>query len=263
VARAVEIKRGGGTRVTRGAGALKEPRDKPKPPLTNGAPAVENREPGLPSISGRAATRVVREAAKVLEKELAAGIGAARRIEERYIDVAQLRSRDPDDVMQRFRRDAHDVVDILMDVLTVVVDSASNAAERSFVLSGKSSTQLRGAASTQKVPSTIPTLAPPEPVKPGQTVEIMISVENDSDKPTAPIDFTCADLLGNDGALIPGANVTCTPNHVVLEPRSTQRIAIQIHVPKATPPGGYCGMFQANNLKAVRAVMTIEVREAE
>jgi hypothetical protein len=231
----------------------------PPPP---GIPAVENREPGIPALSGRAATRIVREAAKVLEQELAAGIVAAKRVEERFIDVQQIRARNPDEVMQRFRRDAHEVVDIVLDVLTIVVDSAANLTERSFSVSGRRTVTTPAPAERPQFSPKVPTLSTPEPVIAGQTVDIMISVENDSDQPTLPIAFRCSDLLSSEGASIPAANVQCTPNDIVLAPRTVARVAVQVQVPAGTAPGAYCGMFQANNLEAVRAVLMVEVREA-
>ena len=291
--RVVEVKRSGGTRVKRGATAVaretakeavktngkataqdvakettresvKEPgRRNHAPPAGKSPPAVENREPGLPSISGQTATRVVREAAKILEQELAAGIHAARRVEERFIDVQELRSRNPDEVMQRFRRDAHEVVDIVMDVLTVFVDSAANLTEKSFSISGQRTVHTPKAPAAQRqMGSKVPTLATPTPVAPGQTIEIHIAVDNDSDKPTEPIVFKCSDLLSSEGRSIAGTNVDYVPNRMILAPRAEERIAIRIHVPEGTPPGTYCGMFQANNLEAVRAVLMVEVREA-
>jgi hypothetical protein len=278
VRRVVELKRSGGTKVIRGSRAAVKTKtaDKPSaaPPPPNGTPAVEGREPGMPAISGRNATRVVRQAAKVLEQELAAGIVAAKRIEERFIDVQQIRSRNPDEVMQRFRRDAHEVVDIIVDVLTVVVDQANNVTERSFAIGGSRKAQARANGAPNGAPNgasngaaahaqSVPTLATPVPMVPGQTVEIMISVENDSDKPTLPIVFKSSDLASSEQAVIPASNVKCAPSEIVLGPRSVERVAVRIHVPQDTPPGTYCGMFQANNLATVRAVLVVEVRAAE
>lgn len=261
--RVVEVKRSGGTRVTRGKGPQAKEQDKRPEAPPSGAPAVENRDPGLPPVSGRNATRIVREAAKVLEAELAAGIHAAKRIEERFIDVQQLRSRNPEEVMQRFRRDTHELVDIIVDVLTVVVDSAANLSERSFSISGNRTPLARGSPLQRQLKPSVPTLATPTPVAPGQTVEIVISIENDSDQPTQPVIFKSSDLLSSEGGVIRASNVKYTPNEVVLQPKTSERITLHIHVPKGTPPGAYCGMFQANNLEAVRAALIVEVRGAE
>jgi len=51
-------------------------------------------------------------------------------VAKRWVDVDEVRSRAPDEVMQRFRRDAHEVVDLLMDLVTVGVQSAESIASR-------------------------------------------------------------------------------------------------------------------------------------
>ncbi|HEY8207064.1 MAG TPA: hypothetical protein VIG99_06275 [Myxococcaceae bacterium] len=231
------------------------------PAVPRGSPAVDQ---PLPSISGKDATRVVRDAAKILEQELAAGLMAAKRVEERFIDVKQIRERNPDEVTQRFRRDAHEALDIIFDVITVAVDQASNLTEKSFALSGRR-TPLQSPvppAVQRKLTPQLPTLAPPEPILPGQTAELYISVENDADKPTQPIVFGSSDLVNGERS-IAGSNVKCVPNQVVLGPRAKERIAMQIHAPRDTVPGTYVGMFQAHNLPAVRAVLVVEVKAGE
>lgn len=231
----------------------------------------------IPVLAGHAATRVVREAASVLEEELAAGLQAARRMEERFIDVQAIRSRSPDHVMQRFRADAHEVVDILFDIFTVATDSAANVVERAFVIGGdkvkgrRVSTSFarssgRPAASPaayeprDEEPS-LPTLAPPVPIMPGQTVELAIAVENPSDAPTKPVAFGCADLVSAEGEVLEAVHIVCIPSPVVLPPRSIERIAIRIHVPRGTRGGSYRGMFWADNLPAVRAMLAVPVAD--
>src|SRR5205823_2923222 len=86
---------------------------------------AESTEPGVSVdvsvVKGlaRSVSRIVSQAAAILEDELAAGIGAAKQIEERFLDVAEMRSTSPDEVMARFRKDAHEVVDIALDLLNV------------------------------------------------------------------------------------------------------------------------------------------------
>ena len=78
------------------------------------------------------ATEFIRKAASILEKEMAAGIVAAHSLEKRLVDVDGIRNRSPDDLMQRFRRDAHEVVDLVIDVLAVGVRSAERIADQAI-----------------------------------------------------------------------------------------------------------------------------------
>jgi hypothetical protein len=75
-------------------------------------------------------SRVVQQAASILEEEIAAGIVAARQIEGRFVSIEQLRGGKPEEVMQRLRRDAHDVLDILVDLVHVTVRAAQTLAQR-------------------------------------------------------------------------------------------------------------------------------------
>ena len=59
------------------------------------------------------ASRIVSKAASIVEEEIALAIRLTQDLEQKYVDAEQVRSKDAQGVIQRFRRDAHDVVDIL------------------------------------------------------------------------------------------------------------------------------------------------------
>jgi hypothetical protein len=145
----------------------------------------------------------------------------------------------------------------------VAVDKASDLAERGLSAGRRVASLPRGPQASQAAPrQMVPPLSPPQPLMPGQTAELSIAVENDGSQPTQPITFSSSDLVSGEGKVISGAHVRCMPNDVVLGPRAAERVAVQIHVPPGTVPGTYCGMFQANHLPAVRAVLVVEVRGA-
>lgn len=62
---------------------------------------------------GDNASQVVRQAAAVLEEELAAGIVAGQRIEERFRAERRLDESAVGDVVERFRGTAHELVEVL------------------------------------------------------------------------------------------------------------------------------------------------------
>src|SRR4030095_5970600 len=66
------------------------------------------------------AQRVLSSAVNILEEEIAAGIVAAKKIEKKIIDVDEVRS-NPEHLMNRFRRDTHEVVDIFLDSFASVL----------------------------------------------------------------------------------------------------------------------------------------------
>src|SRR5262245_61707688 len=61
---------------------------------------------------GAAATDVVMQAAGVLEEELAAGIDAAKKAEERFCRERKFHAQDFTAILERFRADGHDLVEM-------------------------------------------------------------------------------------------------------------------------------------------------------
>jgi hypothetical protein len=203
----------------------------------------------------KSSSRIVQKAASILEEEIAAGILAAKQVEERLINVREIRSANPEEVMQRFRRDAHEVVDIVLDVVNAATNSVADLAERAVSIrsvdkSGKASRAATGG---------IPTLTVAEPVKAGESAEISMAVENDSDKLTADFSFHSSDLLSSSGHLIPAAAVHFTPTKLSLPPHGGERLKVTLQVPSTTPPGTYASLIQATNLSQFRAVLSVQV----
>jgi predicted transcriptional regulator len=69
---------------------------------------------------GAATSDVVMQAASVLEEELAAGIEAAKKAEERFRREGQFNPQDVAGLIERLRLDGHDVVDMVRDRLDVL-----------------------------------------------------------------------------------------------------------------------------------------------
>jgi hypothetical protein len=62
---------------------------------------------------GDSASQVVQQAAAVLEEELAAGIVAGKRVEERFRKERRVDEADIADVVERFRQNAHEMVEVV------------------------------------------------------------------------------------------------------------------------------------------------------
>jgi hypothetical protein len=212
------------------------------------------------------ASRVVGQAASILEEEISAGISAARQVEERFLDVAALRTRDPDEIMQRFRQDAHELVDIVIDVITTLVDRAANLtglAEGSKKPLPSGSERRSGRGQAGKGPDAgthggLTTLSK-GPIRAGERMELALAVHSDSDDPIAGLSFQCSDLVGPAGKTIAAKHITITPSAVDLGPRGEARVAIVIEVPGDALPGLYSGVFQADKLPDVRAIVLVDV----
>lgn len=222
----------------------------------------KSRTPGqLDMLIGVADTtsRIVQRAASILEEELASGIVAARQIERRFVDVEKIRSRDPEEVMQRFRRDAHEVVDILIDLVSVATTSLSGLAQRAITISAGAVGSGESPAKPAPSAGGIPALTIAQPVKPGERVEVPMTLENDSDRTTETFRFISSDLINPDGERIPAQQITFVPETITIEPHKSATITVAIVVPEGAPSGVYSGLLQATRLNQLRAVVTLQV----
>jgi hypothetical protein len=86
----------------------------------------------------RASSQIVRDAAALLDEEMAAGIVAARNVQQRFERERRIESADFAEALQRFQGDAHEVVNLLhaqfaelrseenAELITRFVDNAHN-----------------------------------------------------------------------------------------------------------------------------------------
>jgi hypothetical protein len=200
----------------------------------------------------RSASRIVSQAATILEEELSAGIGAAKQIEERFLNVAETRSTNPDEVIALFRKDAHEVVDIVLDVLSASTRSITGLAQRISVGDGAPAAQSARAASA-------PTITVPGEVARGGSASVPFSLENDGDAETAEFTFQTTDLVNADGETIPAQHVTFEPPTLAISAHERESVTINVQVPGDAAPGTYSGLVLATNLERLRAVLLVTV----
>ncbi len=200
----------------------------------------------------RGASRIVSQAAQILEEELSAGIGVAKQIEKRLLNVAEMRSADPDEVMARFRVDAHEVVDIVLDVIDASTRSLGGIGSRISVGDGegRSGAQAGGNA---------PTIALPESVSPGSAGAAPFSLENEGETVTAEFVFQATDLVNAEGKKIPARQVTFDPPKLSIPANERQSVTVKVAVPATAKPGTYSGLVLASNLDRLRAVLVVNV----
>lgn len=198
--------------------------------------------------------RVVRQAADILEEEVAAGISAVKKLEEGFVDIGDLRAAEKDQVLQRFRRDAHEVVDIALDVLSTASRYISDLAGEGVTIRNG---PRHGAGSTSK--NFTPTVRLPEPVTPGGKGEIIMTLENSSPDESTEFSFVGTDLIGDEGAKIASGNIVFRPAKVKMAPGETADVAVAVKVPKTARKGVYTGLIQASKLKQLRAMLVAEV----
>lgn len=216
-----------------------------------------------PSDSGRQSqgTGVVLKAASILEDELALGIGAAKRIERRFLNVDRLRSEPPDALLSRFRRDAHEVVEILVDVVGA---AATTVSERAGQIVNIAATRVgrQAGSPAQAAPGapSIPVVEVPGPVLGGSITETAVSFENESGESRAEFTMQSSDLVSGAGSRIAAEHVGFSPETMTIEPRRTGEIRITLRVPEGTPAGNYEGLLRSSRATSLRALLRVQVQ---
>lgn len=204
-----------------------------------------------------AAPAVVIKAVTILEEELASGLGVVRRIEQRFLDVDTIRQQGPDAVMSKFRRDGHEAVDIILDVLTAAAQTVEAQAGRFInVTAGatKSETDDDDALGMR-----VPALRVPGRVLAGRAGEVAMSLENASDMGTSGFTLHSSDLVGASGARIPSSSIAFSPDTLSVGPKQAGRVTVKVHVPDGTPAGTYEGLVRATQLESLRAMLIVVV----
>lgn len=201
------------------------------------------------------AIRIVEKAASILEEEISAGIIAAKRVEERYINVNTLRSSSPEQVLQRFRKDAHEVLDILLDLVNLSVNALNGLSERSMNIRSASTAKGKQDASGKE---SVPELTIPQTLKPGESGTVAMLVENDSEDPTTEFTFKTTGLLSADGEQINAEYIAFDPPSLTIAANDLEKVKVSVSVPAHTPPGQYSGLLQTTELH-VRAILSVRV----
>lgn len=226
--------------------------------------------PAIGEISS-SATRIIQQAASILEEEVAAGIQAARGIESRFIDIEESRTHNPTEIISRIRKDAHELIDILVDLADAASSRAGDVVGLVTLMGGgkddQSNNRASGADKASRRSSTrvaagdpsVSVLAIPTTIAPGSPADVIMLVDNDGPTATGSFRFVCSDLIDAEGHRILPDAVKFNPATLSLGPDSRTRVRVTVTPPPDTPPGSYSGMLQATTLKQLKAVISFDV----
>ncbi len=202
-----------------------------------------------------ATSRVVQQAASILEEEVAAGIVAAKDVESRLVNVKDLRSGKPDEVIHRFRRDAHEVMDIFIDLAHAATQYVGGLAQRVVTIRGSERKEKpQYTASGQ-----LPTLKTDKAMKPGGVAKIPMDLENNSDKIMDKFSFHSTDLVDASGNRITAERISFTPSTLSLAPYKTQKVVVAVNIPAKISAGIYSGLIRATKMDQLQAILVIQV----
>ena len=108
-------------------------------------------------------------------------------------------------------------------------------------------------------PGQMPTLMMPNSIKAGESAEVPMTLENDSDKSTDELKFLSTDLVNASGDRISSEKTTFAPSSLIIGPNKAEKVTVTVRVPEGTPPGVYSGLVQATKLNQLRALLMVQV----
>jgi hypothetical protein len=202
------------------------------------------------------AQRVLSSAVNVLEEEIAAGILAAKKIEKKVINIDDIRN-DPENLLNRIRKDTHEVVDLFLDGFIALSSQlkilSDNVARQTSAVKTTDTTTEK----TQKNSITI--LQPDEAVKPGETAVVYMDLSDDEITDPVKIKLQKNDLAGPFKEKISLRNITIQPSSVIIKPGKNSEVTIRVKIPAACKPGHYTALFTDAYNSSVKAIINIEV----
>jgi hypothetical protein len=199
------------------------------------------------------AQRVIKLAADILEEEIAAGIIAAKEIEKKVINVEQIRSQDADHIMSRFRSDAHEVIDMLMDVVSAASSQLDNISSRVVSIAAIDP------KSNKQQTASVPVLHCEDIIIPGSESFISMQLQNESKDNPMNISFGETDLIAPSGNRILSRNIRIKPKSLKINPGEKKEVKFIVKVPKSAKPGIYSGLVQDKNISSLQAMISLEV----
>jgi hypothetical protein len=201
------------------------------------------------------AVRIVEQAASILEEEISAGIVAAKKVEERYVNVNSLRSGESQEVMQRFRQDAHEVLDIVLDLINLSINAVSGMSERAMNIRSTTVAKENGNGKGEEA---LAELTIPEVLKPGESGKVGMLVENENESPTGQFEFSTSGLLSSTGDHLNAQHISFDPASLEIGANDLEKVNITVFIPEGTSPGQYSGVVQASAIQ-MRALLTVQV----
>ncbi len=202
------------------------------------------------------AQRVLSSAVNVLEEEIAAGILAAKKIERKVLNIDDVRNT-PENLLNRIRKDTHEVVDLFL-------DAAIALSSQLKILSDNVSTQTENIKKNEPSPEkkqrdTITLIQNDEPFKPGETAILYINLSNEEATAPVKIQLKKNDLVGALNEKIASRNITIKPSSVILKPGENKEATITIKVPVKCKRGHYTAMFTDTQNPFLKVIVSIEV----
>lgn len=204
---------------------------------------------------------IISSAVNVLEEEIAAGILAAKKIEKEVIDVDDIRH-DPDDLMNRIRRDTHEAVDLFIDALTAITKHVTELSTTLNSQNGAEDRSKTAAGRSHGHDSKVSFLEADQPLKPGESASMTMTLSDDAADKPVEIKIQKTDLTGPGKQTIYSRAIKVDPSTILLQPGEEKEVTVRVNLPKNSKPGKYHALLTDANNHDFRVVIGIEVIEA-
>ncbi len=204
------------------------------------------------------AQHIVSSAVNVLEEEIAAGILAAKRIEKKLIDVDEIRS-NPDDLINRIRRDSHEALDLYIDAFASLSGKLNTIIE-----SLKSDTPEKQGGAKKRAPKSRPDviiLEPEGPIKPGGSCTLILVLFEDEHGASGKVSLRKSDFVGPDNRIISQQAISIVPKTLLIKADVEKEITIRVKLPTDSLPGIYNAFLTDRYNPLIRIILSIQVSE--
>jgi hypothetical protein len=235
---------------------------------TQQAPKEEVKSKGILE----SASNIVLKAAGILEEEIAKGILAARELEGKLTDVPRLRSGQSnpdqrvDDLFLRFRKDAHDIIDLVVDLASVAAQNAGKVSSGLMRITTCGSTSTTGASSGSgakpappAAPPQIPLIQVPQDLHPGEEASFPVTLENDSTKEEKNIVFLSSPFTDAEGKQLSASALRFNPNPLLIPISSKATVEVTVSIPKNAKKGSYTSFVQGKDMESLKASVMVKV----
>lgn len=211
------------------------------------------------------ASRIVFKAAGILEEEIARGIIAARQIEEKYTDVPKLRAgegalenRHLEDLLVRFRKDAHDVIDLVIDFAALAANNVGKLSDQ-LVNIRQDTGSKEGSKGPAPAPEQVPLIRVNKTLAPGEKNEMPLLLENDNPREQRTIEFTNTVFTDSAGNQLLASILSFHPQKLVIEPSSKASVNIRLAIPENAVAGTYTSFLQDKHSNRLNATIMITI----
>lgn len=221
---------------------------------------------GLKGVIGNA-SKIVFKAAGILEEEIARGIIAARQIEEKYTDIPKIKAgksmqnQDVEQLLLRFRKDAHDIVDLILDFAVVAAANVEKLSGQIINIKEEGGKEAAPPENPAPVapPAQVPLIRATKSLAPGEQTVIPIELQNDNLLQPQDIEIVNTVFTSSEGLQMPQSILSFSPNPFTLAAGQKMTINCTITIPQNAQPGSYTSFVEGKGMQTLKATLMITV----